>query len=907
MSSSRNKDVIRLILRDEWGETALIDVERSNTFDNLFGDFAHRNCLLVESLLYTYNGEIIPNDCSDTLASFGINDEDEIRLRLVNTDGMTMPFSVMAYISFQEGKDMKRRRLKVGKYWEMRSLFEFYSEQENITLSQVQFSYYGKNIPLDCQLSIAQVGISEGEIILVTMKKVGSKAALVEKLKPRSFERRRVARDYGGVTHFGTIMNYLPSAIDLILMRGNSQLSQYHNPHEAHKQFYDPSQCQERDTTAVSFHPDTKFGSADASVASTRRESEQDSKSTGRWQVLYDDGDEVEYAKDDLIEALQYYEKVAGKDLGIVTTIQENTQHYTTRTVSQNGEVRIRHEGPVPVGNANAQFDDFVFRVTDWEKPERIKAVIDFWSTRHRIYNLTTKEVSSIVCNTIHTLFWMVKDIKEWKKGGYFTTAEQFFILKPYILTYVIMTWSSFESLTDGTSIEDLLSSMPNLKDGYEATLTLQSMMHYIHSLITNTQTTPEPFIEEDGEIRISFRDIRCDKCTTFENVSIYRSLRDVFVLYCETIHTPLDRLQFMYGPQIILHSCQQTPLALGMDNGSLLTVFRLYEPRTQLNMKFHIAQENVYCILEDDCRNDLFWISFVDTITFKTVKFQFARTSMLKKVLQSYADYIGIPMNQLSFAHRDKLLFVTSIGKKTAEDSGFDDNDTIIVSLNDRPQPEDTDKPQQPRSNKGKSKGNNKNKNRRAKRNRKKPVQLAPPVDEEEVLRKQWMDAIGRVFIEAEPRFKEIRQSLDAINLKRTKPKQKKKQSKAETVVESVRFPTSGDLGGKPGKSQFIILVGEVSNLYKTIKPKAKGNGSKKSSSKDITIDLHGMTKDEAMNKLNECLPEWIQIAMKGLYPWVIPVKIICGGGNQILSELVEGWIKDNDKVANAPKNLYS
>jgi len=46
--------------------------------------------------------------------------------------------------------------------------------------------------------------------------------------------------------------------------------------------------------------------------------------------------------------------------------------------------------------------------------------------------------------------------------------------------------------------------------------------------------------------------------------------------------------------------------------------------------------------------------------------------------------------------------------------------------------------------------------------------------------------------------------------------------------------------------------------------------------------------------------------VAMKGKYPWVIPVKVVCGGGSQ-LSEAVENWIKRNDHVANAPKNIYS
>ena len=74
--------------------------------------------------------------------------------------------------------------------------------------------------------------------------------------------------------------------------------------------------------------------------------------------------------------------------------------------------------------------------------------------------------------------------------------------------------------------------------------------------------------------------------------------------------------------------------------------------------------------------------------------------------------------------------------------------------------------------------------------------------------------------------------------------------------------------------------------------------------SSKKVTIDLHGLTKDEALSKLDECLPKWVDIAMKGEHLWVIPVNIVCGGGNQILSEAVEAWIRQNTKVSNAPKS---
>ena len=164
----------------------------------------------------------------------------------------------------------------------------------------------------------------------------------------------------------------------------------------------------------------------------------------------------------------------------------------------------------------------------------------------------------------------------------------------------------------------------------------------------------------------------------------------------------------------------------------------------------------------------------------------------------------------------------------------------------------------------------------------------------------------LGKVYEEAESQFKEIRQRLNALNLERTKPKQRTSPSKTTEPVEVVDNPLDdGQLGGKAGKTQFIIQVGEVSNLYKTTKTSSADRGRRNDD--NTLIDLHGLSAEEAVYRLDENLPNWIETAMKGTYPFVIPVKIVCGGGSQILAEVVENWIKQNDHVAKAPKNMYS
>ena len=69
------------------------------------------------------------------------------------------------------------------------------------------------------------------------------------------------------------------------------------------------------------------------------------------------------------------------------------------------------------------------------------------------------------------------------------------------------------------------------------------------------------------------------------------------------------------------------------------------------------------------------------------------------------------------------------------------------------------------------------------------------------------------------------------------------------------------GLLRCKPGEISHPILVGEVSNLYKTPKP----------SPSRLAIDLHRCSRNEAFEKLDYGLPVWVDTATKGEYPWVI------------------------------------
>jgi len=269
-----------------------------------------------------------------------------------------------------------------------------------------------------------------------------------------------------------------------------------------------------------------------------------------------------------------------------------------------------------------------------------------------------------------------------------------------------------------------------------------------------------------------------------------------------------------------------------------------------------------------------------------------------LMEFLTRYADDRRTSIKSLRIKHNERTLFLSSIGKKTWYELGINEDDILEITIISTPSELTTSI--QPKQSSPKGKNNKKKKHKKSKKKRAQPLVIQKTEVE---LRGEHSKLLGKVYEEAEPTFKEIRQRLNAMNLERTKPKQRASPTKATKPVEVVDNPLGdGQLGGKAGKTQFIIQVGEVSNLYKTTKPSSRGRRED-----DIMIDLHGLTAEEAVYRLDKSLPTWIETAMKGTYPFVIPVKIICGGGSQILAEVVENWIKQNDNVANAPKNMYS
>jgi len=162
----------------------------------------------------------------------------------------------------------------------------------------------------------------------------------------------------------------------------------------------------------------------------------------------------------------------------------------------------------------------------------------------------------------------------------------------------------------------------------------------------------------------------------------------------------------------------------------------------------------------------------------------------------------------------------------------------------------------------------------------------------------------LTKIHEEAQAQFKQRRQILNNLAIERSQPKDKLKRpfTPKSSAPSTMNNPFKEGLVGKAGKPYYAIQVGEVQNLYKTAKPSNIASHPSITRSALSTLDLHGYTREEALTKLDESLKVWINTAMQGSYPFVQPAVIVCGCGNQILSETVQEWIRSNDHVSNAP-----
>jgi len=309
--------------------------------------------------------------------------------------------------------------------------------------------------------------------------------------------------------------------------------------------------------------------------------------------------------------------------------------------------------------------------------------------------------------------------------------------------------------------------------------------------------------------------------------------------------------------------------------------------------------------------------ITFVDDVDEEERQsFDIGSQTTLKSLFNDYAERRCVSLRLLRFSYSGTL-FLSCAGHKTPEDLGIENGDEISVhDMSEKParktsiSSDDSSQACTLKTNSNKS--SNKKKKKKLKTTKKKSTpqprqqQSQDSIKTLEEYKVDHSKRLTKIHDECSDQFKLIRQRLNNLSISRSKPKKKtaKKKSKSTTSLPSVVVgnPSKEGIGGKAGRTHYVIQVGETSNLYKSTKP---SSSSQLSSPQLPTLDLHGYTSEDALVKLNECLEIWFTAAMEGSYPFVRPAVIVCGGGTQTLSEVVEKWIKSNaNRVSNAPRS---
>ena len=280
--------------------------------------------------------------------------------------------------------------------------------------------------------------------------------------------------------------------------------------------------------------------------------------------------------------------------------------------------------------------------------------------------------------------------------------------------------------------------------------------------------------------------------------------------------------------------------------------------------------------------------------------------STTLKTLFNDYAKERGDSLRTLRFSYRGSTLFLSSVGKKTPNQLNMRDQDVITVHGTGASQETDKGGTVSIRKNtrahmEAKTNNNNQTRTTRAKGKKKKRHMQKEPVKTLQDWKAQHSIQLSKLHEEAHPRLKEIRIKLNSLDIKHQVPKRKRintKKQKAKCNIDMLQMIPHSGTGSKAGKSSFRVQVGEVQNLYKTTRRSAR-TGRRAAAS----LDLHGCTREEALRQLDAHLPAWVDAAMRGSYPFVMPVTIVCGCGHQILAGTVEEWIRARPQVANAMK----
>ena len=232
---------------------------------------------------------------------------------------------------------------------------------------------------------------------------------------------------------------------------------------------------------------------------------------------------------------------------------------------------------------------------------------------------------------------------------------------------------------------------------------------------------------------------------------------------------------------------------------------------------------------------------------------------------------------------------YVATSGKKTLAELGFEEDDIISIEYSVINKAEA--KPKRPEAKRAPP-PSGLFRSKRAKAPR------APSQRSEEDFRREHSELLEPVLHELRPVLKSIRNRHNALLLKRETPKKTNSPAKRQGAT-ACDMPSVAPQSSRVGKSRYRVLVGEPDNLYKTSKIRLAAPSA------EMTLDLHGRSRSEALDLLRCRLASWTERAMRSEYPFVVAADIVCGRGTQELSELVADFIRENPQIANRPNGV--
>lgn len=183
---------------------------------------------------------------------------------------------------------------------------------------------------------------------------------------------------------------------------------------------------------------------------------------------------------------------------------------------------------------------------------------------------------------------------------------------------------------------------------------------------------------------------------------------------------------------------------------------------------------------------------------------FDIGSSTTLKTLFNDYAEKRSVSLRSLRFSYQGKTLFLSSVGNKTPDECNMRDQDVIVVHDTSASQ-EPSNSPDQTNKKSSlakKAKSSKKCKGKCKKKKQDKPYE-EPSMTLEE-FKTQHSQLLSKLHEEVEAKLKEIRTRLNALDLERQAPKQKKKKSvkkKKKAQVEDLEMLPSSCVGGKAGK----------------------------------------------------------------------------------------------------------